>query len=409
MCRALKTLLLVVAFMAAAAQAKPQDSDPFVVPPAPIVAGKGYILIDHTTGKVLAESNADKLTEPASITKIMTAYTAFQALRQGEVSLDDEVLISKRAWYMRGSRMYIKGGEKVRFDDLLHGAIIRSGNDAATAIAEHVGGSVEKFVERMNAEAQRIGMVNTLFVSPSGLTHNKEFTTARDIATLSSRLIRDFPEHYHLFGEKQFRYKKFTLRNRNQLLADDSIDGIKTGFTNNAGYCLSASATDGPARFIAVVLGARTWQIRNKSVKTLLEYAKEHYETVRLYPGGQPLVSRRVWKGDVEQIGVGLERDVLLTLPRGQAQSVKAKMNINSYLTAPLNLGQNIGTVRIELDGKEIETRPVVALTPVSEGNLWRQVIDTLTLWFEPIPADATAKSHSAQGEDMSQHAALVW
>lgn len=348
------------------------------IPSPPPVDARSFILMNHDGDVVLAENNADERTQIASVTKIMSAYVAFAALKSGQVKPDDEVLISARAWKMGGSQMFVEVGKRVKFDDLLHGMIIQSGNDAAVAIAEHIGGSFESFVDLMNQEAQRLGMRNSHFASPNGLPNPDAYSTARDVAIVSSAIIRDFPEYYPIFSQSEFEFNGIKQYSHNKLLGQENgIDGLKTGFTNEAGYCLSASQKKGDTRMIAVVLGAKKPRVRDADVRALLNFGLRFYETRKLYAAGQAVTEARVWKGDPETVPVGLEQDLMISAPRGKSDAIKASMEIEAELHAPVTSGQKVGMVHVMMDGNAVRDVPLVALKEVPVGGFMRRISDT--------------------------------
>lgn len=376
----LALVLTLLALVAAPASAIP-------VPAPPKVAGHGHLLIDFGSGAVLAERDADTRMEPASLTKIMTAYVIFRALQAGKIHLDDMVPISEKAWRTGGSRMFVRVGTKVRLEDLLQGMIVQSGNDATVALAEHVAGSEDTFAQLMNSEANRLGMTNTHFVDASGLPNPDHYTTPRDLAKITIATIRDFPQYYHWYAEKEFTYNNIKQHNRNKLLwRDKAIDGVKTGHTDAAGYCLIASAKHGDMRLIAEVMGADSESARAKGAQSLLTYGFRFYETHRLYRGGAELKQLRVWKADQDKLSVGLRDDLYVTVPRGGYDKLSARMDVTSPLVAPVQAGQQVGTVRLTLDDKPLAEAPLIALSQVPEGGLWASMRDTVMLWFEQAP-----------------------
>ncbi|HYN77841.1 MAG TPA: D-alanyl-D-alanine carboxypeptidase family protein [Lamprocystis sp. (in: g-proteobacteria)] len=353
------------------------------VPAPPQVEAKGYLLIDFNTGAVLAESNADQRLEPASLTKIMTGYTIYRELAAGRVHLTDQVLISENAWRTGGSKMFVEVGKQISLEDLLKGMIIQSGNDASIALAEHVAGSEQVFSELMNTNTKRLGMENSHFVNVTGLPDPNHFTTARDIARVTAALIREFPQYYVWDGTKEYEFNGIKQQNRNRLLwRDSTVDGVKTGYTENAGYCLVASARRDGMRLISVVLGAKTPEARAVASLELLNYGFRFYESHRLYPGGEPLENLRVWKGDQKEVPVGPARDVYATIPRGRYAELAARMDKVPTLTAPITRGAQLGEVVVTLAGQEVSRVPLVALQDVAAGGLWDQARDTVLQWF---------------------------
>lgn len=354
------------------------------VPAPPSVAATGHLLVDFDSGYVLAENNAEQRLEPASLTKIMTAYVVMKEIEAGQVTLQDQVLVSKKAWRTPGSRMFIEVGKKVSLEDLLKGMIIQSGNDASVALAEHIAGSEETFANLMNDHARRLGMVNTHFVNSTGLPADEHYTTPRDIAQVARATIREFPELYKWYATKEFTFNNIKQHNRNKLLwRDDAVDGVKTGHTEAAGYCLVASAQKDGMRLISVVMGTKSEDARARESQSLLNYGFRFYETHRLYGAGEKLTSTRVWKGSQEQLRLGLTRDLYITIPRGQYQNLKAGMQIEPQIIAPVSPGQPLGKLNISLDGESVVEENLVALDPIDEGGLMQTVKDTVLLWLE--------------------------
>lgn len=353
-------------------------------PPPPTVAAKAHLLMDYHSHRVLSEDNADQRVEPASLTKMLTAYVVFNELKQGHIGLDDQVRVSEKAWRMEGSRMFIEVDKLVSVEDLLKGLIIQSGNDASVALAEHVAGSEEAFVGLMNQTAARLGMRASHFVNCTGLPDPDHYTTARDLAVLAMHMIRDFPEHYAWHAIKKFTFNKIPQYNRNRLLwQDESVDGIKTGHTKSAGYCLVASARRGEMRLISVVMGTKSEKARTTESRKLLNYGFRFFETHPLYQAQQPLYRVRVWKGAREQLPVGLEHDLYVTIPLGQSKGLDATMHLDREVMAPVVEGQRIGVVRVTVAGQPLEERPLVALQTVEEGGIWTQIVDEVKLMFE--------------------------
>ncbi len=350
----------------ATVQAKPAP-----VPAPPQVAAESYLLIDFDSGKVLAEKNTDKQVEPASITKLMTAYVVYHELEAGRLSLDEKVTISEKAWRMGGSRMYLELGSQVAVEELLKGLIIQSGNDASVALAEHIAGSEEAFVNVMNQYAAKLGMTSTYYKNSTGWPDKQHLTTARDIAKLASAIIREFPEHYKRYSEKVYTYNNIKQYNRNKLLwRDKSVDGLKTGHTESAGYCLVSSAKRGDMRLISVVLGAKSEKARASVSQSLLNYGFRFYETHKLYAAGEILSHARVWKGDSENVALGLMQDLNVTIPRGTYKNLQALMDVDANLEAPIKKGQELGVVRITLNDIDLHRAPLVALNQVERGSL---------------------------------------
>lgn len=358
------------------------------VPPPPSLNAKSYVLMDFTTGQVLADSNSDARVEPASITKIMTSYVVSSELQSGKIKLDDEVYISETAWRgggagTEGSTSFLAVHSKASLKDLLYGMIIQSGNDAAIALAEHVAGSEETFANLMNQYAAKLGMSGTHFVNASGLPNPEHYTTAHDIAVLSRALIRDFPEDYKIYSIKEFEWNGIKQHNRNTLLwRDASVDGIKTGHTKSAGYCLATSAKHGDQRLIAVVMGAATEKSRADDNQSLLNYGFRFFETHRLYEAGKVLATPELWKGEANALSLGVAEDVLVTLPRGRYGDLKASMNIPGRLVAPFTKNQPLGTLKVTLDGKTLVESPLIVLADAPLGGFWKRSSDGVMLWF---------------------------
>ncbi|MFD2112361.1 D-alanyl-D-alanine carboxypeptidase family protein [Thiorhodococcus fuscus] len=352
-------------------------------PTAPEVPAKGYILLDFNSGKVLAERNADEVLEPASLTKIMTAYVVFREIEAGRINLTDQVMVSEKAWRTGGSRMFIEVGTLVSVEDLLKGMIIQSGNDASVALAEHVSGTTESFAKLMNANAKRLGMTNSHFTNPNGLPDPDLHTTARDLATVTIALIREFPQYYPWYGTSEFTYNDITQPNRNPLLKrDPSADGVKTGHTNAAGYCLVGSAKRDDMRLVSVVMGTASPNARAQASLALLNYGFRYFESHQLYPADQPIENLRVWFGQEEMLPVGPETDVVATIPRGAYDKLSAHLEKSTELKAPIALGARIGDVVVTLGEKEIVRVPLVALQEMPEGGLWRKAKDSVLQMF---------------------------
>ncbi len=354
-----------------------------IVPDAPSIGARAYILQDFDSGRVLAEANADEPIEPASLTKILTAYVVFEELKQGNISMQDEVRVSEKAWRMGGSKMFIEVDTKVSIEDLLKGLIIQSGNDASVALAEFIAGDERAFADLMNQYAVRLGMTGSHFVNSSGLPDPEHYTTARDTATLAAAIIRDFPELYKMHASKEYEYNGIVQHNRNKLLwRDESVDGLKTGHTESAGYCLVASAKRDGMRLISVVMGSESERTRTRESIALLSYGFRFFETHRLYGALEPLTEIRIWKGEIEKLGIGLSRDLYVTVPRGQYEKLKAKMEIDSKVVAPVMKGEARGKLEVTLGGEQIAQRPLVTLAPVAEGGIWRKISDQVRMLF---------------------------
>lgn len=354
------------------------------VPAPPKIAASGYLLKDFDSGRILAEENADQRLEPASLTKLMTAYVVFQELRDGNIRLQDQVLVSKKAWRTPGSRMFIEVGKKVTVEDLLKGMIVQSGNDASVALAEYVAGSEDAFANLMNEKAAQLGMNDTHFVNATGLPDPEHYTTPRDILKVAAATIRDFPEMYRIYSVKEFTFNKIRQRNRNGLLwRDESVDGMKTGHTKAAGYCLVASARRNDMRLLSVVMGTASEDARLDATQALLNYGFRFYQTHRLYGAGEVLSRARVWKGEQEKVPLGLEQDLYVTIPRRQYKNLEAGMRVDPQLMAPIRKGQILGRVEVSLEGEPVTEVPLVALRAVAEGGLMQNLKDSVLLWFE--------------------------
>jgi serine-type D-Ala-D-Ala carboxypeptidase (penicillin-binding protein 5/6) len=382
-----RCLIAGIAFSAAAADsvapAAPDLAASAPVPP-PAIAAKAYLLVDILSGQALAAQNADEPREPASLTKLMTAYLIFRALKDNELIPSQMVTVSTKAWRAEGSRMFIEPKKAVSVDELLHGVIVQSGNDAAIALAETAAGTEEAFVERMNKEAVRMGMKNTHFATATGLPAAQQVSTANDLALLAAAIIRDFPENYPLYSIKEYRYNNITQPNRNRLLwSDPYVDGLKTGNTDAAGYCLIASAKRGPRRLLAVVLGAGSDLARASEAQKLLNYGFQYYDTVQMYQNGQTINTLRVWKGATDSVAAGFVADQYLTLPKGQAQKLKLTMEAVEPLVAPIARGQRVGLVRVTLDGKPVGEYPLQAMADVPLASLFGRAWDTVQLWIK--------------------------
>lgn len=367
---------MLLSFAAAAA--------PPAVPAPPPIDARAYLLQDFHSGRVLAEKNADERMEPASLTKMMTVYVVFSELEEGHIALSDKVHVSEKAWKTPGSRMFIEVGSEVSVEDLLKGDIVQSGNDASVALAEYVAGSEASFAEIMNQYASRLGMNGSHFVNATGLPADGHYTTARDMATIAQALIRDFPDFYKLFSIKQYTYNGITQYNRNRLLwSDESVDGLKTGYTESAGYNLVSSASRDEMRLVSVVMGAGDEKARVRYSQSLLGWGFRFFETHRLYAAKQPLTRVRVWKGELEDIGMGLQHDLWITVPRGQYDKLSANLEVDKDIVAPVHEGETHGTVKVTLGDSDVTQRPLVALQSVAEGSLWQRLSDHVRLMFQ--------------------------
>ncbi|HAV1336886.1 D-alanyl-D-alanine carboxypeptidase [Vibrio parahaemolyticus] len=361
---------------------------PTVVPNAPELSSRGYVLMDYHTGKVLVERDADKRLNPASLTKLMTAYVAGQEVNAGNISLDDQVVISRNAWaknFPDSSKMFIEVNTSVSLSDLYRGLVVQSGNDASVAIAEHVAGSEAGFVSLMNSWASQLGLTNSSFTNPHGLDSEGLYSTPHDIAKLGQAIIRDLPDIYPMYSETSFTYNGITQYNRNGLLRDRSmnVDGMKTGYTSGAGYSLATSATNGDMRLIAVVMGAKSQSVRESESKQLLSYGFRFYDTLMPTAAGTDIANARVWMGQKDELKVGVNRDVYLTLPKGDVNKLKAEVEYSGDLLAPIAQDQVVGTLLYKVDGKVVKETELVALEPVEEGGIFKRIMD----WFKRLVA----------------------
>ncbi|UZD67616.1 MULTISPECIES: D-alanyl-D-alanine carboxypeptidase family protein [Marinobacter] len=357
-----------------------------LIPSPPQINGSSYVLMDPASGRILMESNSDERLPPASLTKMMTAYIVERELDENRLSMDEMVPISVKAWKTGGSRMFVQEGSRVSVEDLLKGVIIQSGNDASVALAEHVAGSEGAFADVMNQQAQLLGMKNTRFETATGLPHENQYSTAYDLALLAAAIINDYPENYPLYAEKHFTYNNIRQPNRNSLLwRDPSVDGLKTGHTEEAGYCLVASAQRDDTRLIAVVMGTDSSEARAREVQKMLNYGFRYYETARLFDSGESLLESRVWGGKQDQMNLGLASDMVLTIPRGARDSLESVVEVDSVIKAPVSAGDELGTVTISFDGEVLAKRPLVAVEPVPEGGLFKRLLDAIKLFFHNL------------------------
>jgi D-alanyl-D-alanine carboxypeptidase (penicillin-binding protein 5/6) len=350
---------------------------------APGVAASSWTLVDTLSGQTLAGVNADERRDPASLTKLMTAYRVFAALRAKTITPSQMVDVSPRAWKAEGSRMFIQPRKPVSVDELVHGVIIQSGNDASIALAELIAGSEEKFVEQMNQEAARLGLTGTHFVNATGLSDPQHYSTATDLAKLAAALIRDYPEYYPIYSQKEFRYNNITQPNRNRLLwTDPYVDGLKTGHTDAAGWCLIASAKRGDRRLVSVVLGAPSDNVRAAESQKLLNWGFQSFDTVQLYQSGKAVSTIRVWKGTDKEVSAGFLADRYLTLPKGKADKLALTMETQEPLIAPVQSAQRVGLVKVALEGKPVAEFPLMALKEVPAASIFGRAWDTVRLWF---------------------------
>ncbi len=355
-----------------------------LIPAPPQLSATAWILIDAKTGKILVENNADQQLAPASLTKMMSSYIISSELEQGKVSEQDEVLISVNAWKMGGSKMFIREGTRVPVIDLLRGVIIQSGNDATVALAEHVAGSEDAFADIMNQQAQLLGMTNSHFVNSTGWPSDGHLTTARDLSLLAQALINDHPDHYRIYAEKYFQYNDINQPNRNRLLwRDKSVDGVKTGHTEDAGYCLVSSSVRNGMRLIAVVMGTDSEEARARESQKLLSYGFRYYESGRVYAQGDVVESDvRVWYGESDKVNLMVAEEVYLTIPRGARDQLKATAEVDAEIHAPLSVGQQLGELSISYQDEVLAKLPLVAESEVPEAGLFARLWDAITLFF---------------------------
>ena len=348
-----------------------------IIPDPPPLDVKAYILMDFDSGAVIAHKNADDPASPASITKLMTAYLVYEALARGAFELDDEIPVSERAWKTEGSRMFIEAGSKARVEDLLLGVVVQSGNDASVALAEHVAGSEETFADMMNKKAAELGLTGSSFANATGLPMPDHYMTARDIALLSQALIRDFPDHYETYAVREFTYNDIRQYNRNRLLwRDSSIDGLKTGHTEDAGYCLAASARRDDMRLVSVILGSSGEQQRATQASQLLNYGFRFFMTRRLYEAMQPMHTVRVWGGNPKHLQLGVHEDFYVTVPRGNRSRLDIEKQVIEAVDAPVQRNQPLGTIKVSYEDRFSREEPLVALSHVPRGNVVTRVID---------------------------------
>lgn len=361
---------------------------PRMIPSPPSLAAKSWLLMDAKSGHIIVEDNADQPLPPASLTKMMTSYIASEQIESGNISMADEVLVSEKAWRKGGSKMYIRVGTRVKLEDLMRGIIIQSGNDASIAVAEHIAGSEDAFADLMNQHALALGMNNTNFQNATGWPAQEHYTTARDLAKLAKAIIYHHPEHYQIYAEKEFTYNEIRQPNRNKLLwRDPSVDGLKTGHTEEAGYCLVASAERNGMRLISVVMGTNSENSRANESMKLLTYGFRFYDTVKSYEANGELVQPDIWLGKRDKIKLGVGEDIWLTIPRGAEKEIKAQLDFPGQLRAPINAGEQVGTVKLVLDEEVLEETPLVALETVEEAGflkrLWQHILLFIMGLFE--------------------------
>jgi D-alanyl-D-alanine carboxypeptidase (penicillin-binding protein 5/6) len=352
--------------------------------PAPTLTAKAWLTLDATSGQIIASQNPDERVEPASLTKLMTAYLVFDALENKRLTLDQNVTVSEKAWKTEGSRMFIKPGSQVTVDELLKGVIVQSGNDASVALAEAVAGSEPAFAALMNQEAAKQGLHDTHFVNSTGLPDPTHLTTVRDLAILSKNLVVKFPQYLHYYSQKEFTYNKIKQNNRNRLLwTDPTVDGLKTGHTQSAGYCLVATALRDGRRVVSVIVGAASDSARIENSLKLLNWSFQNFDTIKLFDNEKPAVNARVWEGQVETVGLGSPSPTWITVPRGKGPQVKPVAQYTQPLIAPLKQGAKVGTVSLSLDGKLLRQEPLYVLSDVAEAGFFGRVYDKIRLLFE--------------------------
>ncbi|MEG3114803.1 D-alanyl-D-alanine carboxypeptidase family protein [Salinicola sp. 4072] len=353
-----------------------------LIPSPPDLAASSWVLMDASTGQLLVNHNGDQRLPPASLTKMMTAYIVEQEIDGGSISDTDMVSVSENAWRTGGSRMFIQEGTQVSVENLLRGVVVQSGNDASVALSEYVAGSESAFADLMNQQAQRLGMQNSHFMNPTGLPHDDHYSSAHDLAILARHIITDFPDHYQVYSEKYFTYNDIRQPNRNRLLwRDPDVDGLKTGHTEAAGYCLVASAKKQDTRLIAVVMGTNSDEARAAETQRLLNYGFRFFQTRKLYDAGSVLNEARIWGGASDTVRLGVQNEVSMTVPRGSADNLTARLNLPETLRAPIQAGQQVGTLEIKSGDEVLGQQPLVALEGVEEGSIFKRVWDSIVLF----------------------------
>lgn len=377
------TAFLYLTLMLALLLAANAQATSALIPAPPQVSARSYLVMDTDTGHIIAADRESERFAPASLTKMMTSYIVEYEISKGNISEEDLVLISEKAWRTGGSRMFIQEGTQVKVGDLLRGVIIQSGNDASVALAEHIAGSERAFADLMNQHARLLGMENTHFVNATGLPADDHYSSAIDLAKLAKALITRFPDHYAIYSQKYFTYNNIRQPNRNKLLwRDNSVDGIKTGHTDDAGYCLVASAKRDDMRLITVVMGTDSEEARARESQKLLSYGFRYYRTHQLYTAGAVLKDSKIWAGARDQIRLGLTEDLAVTVPRGKADQLEANIELDKVIKAPVAQGQELGKVRVSIDGETVATVPLVALEAVAEGGLFKRIWHAIVLFF---------------------------
>jgi D-alanyl-D-alanine carboxypeptidase (penicillin-binding protein 5/6) len=389
--RILLLIAIIVAIPLAANAQRPPPPPPkgMPTPAAPTLGANSYILVDFNSGRVLVEKDPDIEVDPASITKLMTSYVVFNELTEGNIQLEDKVIISEKAWRTGGSRMFIDPSMEVTVEQLIKGMVIQSGNDASVALAEHLAGSEEAFAGLMNHYADQLGMTGSHFVNSTGLPHELHYTTARDVAILSIALIGDFPDYYRWYSEKEYSFNNIRQHNRNNLLwRDPAVDGLKTGHTEAAGYCLASSAKREGMRLVSVVLGSSSESARVSESQTLLNYGFRFFETVQLYKAGQELAQGKVWKGESEQVRLGIQDELFVTIPRGRYDDLDAQVEMRPELIAPLAENEEVGTISVRIGDEEFANRGLIALEAVAEAGFFGRTWDGMSMWFDGLFSD---------------------
>jgi len=354
-----------------------------LVPAPPKIGAKAYLLMDHHSGRMLAQHKIDKRIEPASMTKLMTTYVVLYEIKSGAIKLDDKVRISEKAWRMKGSRMFVNVNSRVPVKELMMGMIVQSGNDATVALAEHTAGSEDAFVTLMNKHAVNLGMDNTRFTNSTGWPHRQHYSTVRDLSILAQAIIRDFPKYYPWYSVKEYTYNKITQKNRNKLLwRDERVDGLKTGHTEAAGYCLITSAKQKNMRLISIVTGSTSENGRTRASQKLINYGFRFFETYRFHGASEPLTEIRIWKGVEDTLRLGLTQPLFITTPRGMREKVRTTIDVDENIMAPAIKGQKYGKVVIKLGDATIDSRPLVAMQGVAPGGLWTRMVDNIILLF---------------------------